>query len=96
MEYLIELINQAKENDVELKIGELCDEAKDFSEKLDINTLIFLVYQRVSNHFIEKLAEHLQEKARDSEEIYCNYIDSHLGYEDREIQLLRETSQFYM
>lgn len=96
MEYLIELIKQAKENDVELELGELCDEAKDFSEKLDINTLIDLVYQHVSNHFIESLPKHLQEKARDYKRCFCNYTDSHLWYEDNEIQALRETNPFYM
>jgi hypothetical protein len=96
VEYLIELIKQAKENDVELEIGELWDKAKGFSEKTDINTLIFLIYQHVSNHFIEKLAKHLQERARESETIVDDYINSHLWYEDREIQLLREGSQFYM
>lgn len=96
MKYLVGLISQVERSGIELEIGELCDEAECLSEKLDINTFFYLVYQRVSNHFIESLPKHLQKKARDSETIFCNYLDSHLWYEDDEVQELREKSKYHM
>lgn len=96
MKYLVRLISQVEKSKIELELGKLCDKAKCLSEKLDINILFYLVYQQVSNHFIESIPKHFQEKARDSETIFCNYLDSHLWYEDDAIQKLREKSPYYM
>lgn len=96
VKFLIDLVEEANTQWINLDLDVLFDEANSTFVIIDINTLIYLAYQTISSQFIQTLPETLQEKAYDSESIYTNYFESHLWYDSAEVNEIRENSAYYM
>lgn len=57
--------------------------------KIDVNTLIYSAFEEIKNQFIQDNKEEIQELWLDIDEldyqIYTNYMDSHLCFNDENI-----------
>jgi len=101
LQYLMDLL---KNNQIELDIFEI----KDNYQSLDINTLIYEAIRKIRDNFIQENAQEIWKilnlrsynelenflSYNDIDEIYINFLDSHLSFKNYKIQEMFENSRY--
>lgn len=90
------LDNLVEENDLDLDYDDIISQYWYDTKNLNINMFIYEAFEKIKRNFFEEKWEEIKEKLEISDldnldyEIFTNYMDSHLWFNDEKVQEIFE------